>query len=281
MSSLTVAQAIAWASSEFSATSDSAKLDAEVLLLHILSKPRSYLFAWPDAQLRDEQYTQFKTFVSRRINGEPVAHIIKEREFWSLPLEVNNSTLIPRPDTETLVEHALSLELNNNATVLDLGTGTGAIALALASEMPNWQVTALDFSVDAVALAQRNQEKLAIHNVTIKQSNWYQSVASQRFDLIVSNPPYIEEHDEHLSQGDVRFEPLSALVAADEGMSDIKHIIDKGRAHLNPGGYLLIEHGYQQAIKLQQYFAQMAYTNILTIKDMSGCDRVTLAMWPE
>ncbi|TMP46790.1 peptide chain release factor N(5)-glutamine methyltransferase [Pseudoalteromonas citrea] len=281
MSSFTVAQAIAWASSEFSATSDSAKLDAEVLLLHILSKPRSYLFAWPDAHLRDEQYTQFTTCVSRRVNGEPIAHIIKEREFWSLPLEVNNSTLIPRPDTETLVEYALSLELDDTASVLDLGTGTGAIALALASEMPNWQVTALDFSVDAVALAQRNQKKLAINNVTVKQSDWYQSVAGQCFDLIVSNPPYIEEDDEHLSQGDVRFEPLSALVASDEGMSDIKHIIDKGRAHLKPGGYLLIEHGYQQAIKLQQYFAQMAYTNILTIKDMSGCDRVTLAMWPE
>lgn len=281
MSSFTVAQAIAWATSEFSASSDSAKLDAEVLLLHILSKPRSYLFAWPDEQLRDEQYTQFTMCVSRRVNGEPVAHIIKEREFWSLPLEVNNSTLIPRPDTETLVEYALSIELEDTANVLDLGTGTGAIALALASEMPNWQVTALDFSADAVALAKRNQEKLAINNVTVKQSDWYQSVVGQCFDLIVSNPPYIEEGDEHLSQGDVRFEPLSALVAEDEGMSDIKHIIDKGRAHLKPGGYLLIEHGYQQAIKLQQYFAQMAYTNILTIKDMSGCDRVTLAMWPE
>jgi release factor glutamine methyltransferase len=280
VSCFTVAQAVAWASSELAASSDSAKLDAEVLLLRVLGKSRSYLFAWPDVVLLDEQHALFAKYVARRMNGEPVAHITEEKEFWSLLFEVNNSTLIPRPDTETLVEHALNLGIGEVAKILDLGTGTGAIALSLASEMPSWHVTALDFSVDAVALAKRNQEKLAIKNVTVKQSNWYQSVVNQRFDLIVSNPPYIEEHDEHLSQGDVRFEPLSALVAKDEGMSDIKHIIDKGRAHLNPGGYLLIEHGYQQATKLQRYFAQMAYTNILTVKDMSGCHRVTLAIWP-
>ncbi|MBQ4847572.1 peptide chain release factor N(5)-glutamine methyltransferase [Pseudoalteromonas sp. MMG005] len=281
MSCYTVAQAIAWATSEFADLSDTAKLDAEVLLLHILAKPRSYLFAWPDAQLVDVQYNEFKKSVARRVKGEPVAHIIGEREFWSLPLNVNSSTLIPRPDTETLVEYVLSLTFAEDAQVLDLGTGTGAIALALASEMPAWQITAVDFSNDAVALAQSNKRKLAIKNVTIMQSDWYQSVAGQHFDLIVSNPPYIEADDIHLTQGDVRFEPLSALVALDEGMSDIKNIIDKGRDHLKPGGVLLIEHGYQQAIKLQQYFAQMAYTNILTIKDMSGCDRVTLATWPK
>ncbi|MBQ4864530.1 peptide chain release factor N(5)-glutamine methyltransferase [Pseudoalteromonas sp. MMG013] len=281
MSCYTVAQAIAWATSEFADLSDTAKLDAEVLLLHILAKPRSYLFAWPDAQLVDVQYNEFKKSVARRVKGEPVAHIIGEREFWSLPLNVNSSTLIPRPDTETLVEYVLSLTFAEDAQVLDLGTGTGAIALALASEMPAWQITAVDFSNDAVALAQSNKRKLAIENVTIMQSDWYQSVAGQHFDLIVSNPPYIEADDIHLTQGDVRFEPLSALVALDEGMSDIKNIIDKGRDHLKPGGVLLIEHGYQQAIKLQQYFAQMAYTNILTIKDMSGCDRVTLATRPK
>ncbi|MBE0369008.1 peptide chain release factor N(5)-glutamine methyltransferase [Pseudoalteromonas aurantia] len=281
MSCYTVAQAIAWATSEFADLSDTAKLDAEVLLLHILAKPRSYLFAWPDAQLVGVQYNEFKKSVARRVKGEPVAHIIGEREFWSLPLNVNSSTLIPRPDTETLVEYVLSLTFAEDAQVLDLGTGTGAIALALASEMPAWQITAVDFSNDAVALAQSNKRKLAIKNVTIMQSDWYQSVAGQHFDLIVSNPPYIEADDIHLTQGDVRFEPLSALVALDEGMSDIKNIIDKGRDHLKPGGVLLIEHGYQQAIKLQQYFAQMAYTNILTIKDMSGCDRVTLATWPK
>lgn len=279
MTEQTVAQAIAWASSELSLVSDSAKLDAEVLLLHSLNKPRSYLFAWPDAVLTSELKQIYNELVARRKKGEPVAHITGEREFWSLPLDVDNSTLIPRPDTETLVEYALNLTLPREAKVLDLGTGTGAIALALASEMPSWQVTALDLSHQAVSLAKRNQAKLDIPNIQIMQSDWYQAVAEQQFDLIVSNPPYIEENDVHLQQGDVRFEPLSALVAPNEGMADIKHIIEFGRTHLNSGGYLLIEHGYQQAMKLQDYFAQMAYSNILTIQDMAGCDRVTLATW--
>jgi release factor glutamine methyltransferase len=275
----TVAQAIAWATQLLKDTSDTAKLDSEVILLHILDKPKSYLFAWPDAELTKAQCNQFNELVQRRHTGEPVAHIVGEREFWSLPLEVNPSTLIPRPDTETLVEYALGLSLPSHAKVLDLGTGTGAIALALASEMPEWQITAVDFSEQAVLLAKRNQSKLGFNNVSIKQSNWYQAVQGEKFDLIVSNPPYIEEDDHHLAQGDVRFEPLSALVAADDGMADIKTIIREGRTHLNSGGFLLIEHGFRQAIKLQQYFAQMAYINILTIKDMAGCDRVTLAQW--
>ncbi|MCF6437052.1 peptide chain release factor N(5)-glutamine methyltransferase [Pseudoalteromonas sp. MMG022] len=279
MTTYNVAQAIAWATELLKTSSDSAKLDSEVLLLHVLDKPRSYLFAWPDEQLSQQQQTQFIALIDRRRLGEPVAHIVGMREFWSLPLEVNASTLIPRPDTETLVEHALSLALPDKAKVLDLGTGTGAIALALASEQAYWQITALDYSHDAVALAKRNQQKLGFNNVEIAQSDWYQAVVQQRFDLIVSNPPYIEHDDHHLSQGDVRFEPLSALVADDEGMSDIKIIIAQGTQHLNHGGYLLIEHGYQQATKLQQYFAQMGYSNILTIKDMAGCDRVTLAQW--
>ncbi|WP_105168980.1 peptide chain release factor N(5)-glutamine methyltransferase [Pseudoalteromonas sp. T1lg23B] len=279
MTTHNVAQAIAWATKFLEASSDSAKLDSEVLLLHVLDKPRSFLFAWPDAQLSEQQQTQFIALIDRRRQGEPVAHIVGIREFWSLPLEVNASTLIPRPDTETLVEYALSLSLPETAKVLDLGTGTGAIALALASEQPKWQITALDYSHDAVALAKRNLNKLGFTNVDIAQSDWYQTVKDQKFDLIVSNPPYIEHDDHHLTQGDVRFEPLSALVADDEGMADIKIIIAKGTHHLNHGGYLLIEHGYRQAVKLQQYFAQMAYSNILTIKDMAGCDRVTLAQW--
>lgn len=279
MENLTVAQAIAWATQTLRNTSDSPKLDAEVLLLHVLDKPKSYLFAWPEADLTDVQLSAFEKLIAERETGHPVAHLVGVREFWSLELEVNNSTLIPRPDTETLVEKALDLDLPTNAKMLDLGTGTGAIALSLASEQPNWQITAVDYSEQAVALAKRNQQKLALNNVTVMQSDWFSAVPNQQFDLIVSNPPYIDELDEHLSQGDVRFEPKSALVAPDNGMADIKLIIEQARLYLAPNGYLLIEHGYQQALLLQEFFAQMAYSNILTIKDMAGCDRVTMAQW--
>ncbi|MEJ6476568.1 peptide chain release factor N(5)-glutamine methyltransferase [Pseudoalteromonas piscicida] len=280
MSTLTIAQAIAWATSQLKPYSESAKLDSEVLLLHVIEKNRTYLFTWPEAELTKTQQMIFNEHVARRVKGEPVAHITGQREFWSLPLKVNNSTLIPRPDTETLVEHVLTLAMPNDANVLDLGTGTGAIALALASEFPTWQITAVDASAEAVVLAQANQAQLGFDNVTILQSDWFSALAKQRFDLIVSNPPYIDEQDHHLSQGDVRFEPLSALVADDHGYADIFHIITMAKQHLNQGGYLLLEHGYEQAEKIQQFFAEMAYINILTIKDMAGCDRVTLAMLP-
>lgn len=279
MVNLTVAQALAWATQILQNTSDSPKLDAEVLLLHVLDKPKSYLFTWPEAELTEVQLSTFKKLIAERETGHPVAHLVGVREFWSLELEVNNSTLIPRPDTETLVEKALNLDLPTNAKMLDLGTGTGAIALSLASEQPDWQVTAVDYSEQAVSLAKRNQQKLALNNVTVLQSDWFSAVPNQQFDLIVSNPPYIDELDEHLNQGDVRFEPKSALVAPDNGMADIKLIIEQARQYLAPNGYLLIEHGYQQALLLQEFFAQMAYSNILTIKDMAGCDRVTMAQW--
>ncbi|WP_462155216.1 peptide chain release factor N(5)-glutamine methyltransferase [Pseudoalteromonas piscicida] len=280
MPTLNIAQAVAWATSELLPHSESAKLDSEVLLLHVIDKNRTYLFTWPEAELSALEQQQFEECIARRVTGEPVAHITGQREFWSLPLKVNNSTLIPRPDTETLVEHVLTLSMPNDAQVLDLGTGTGAIALALASEYPAWQITAVDASADAVALAKSNQSQLGFRNVSILQSDWFSAVAEQQFDLIVSNPPYIDEADHHLSQGDVRFEPLSALVADDHGYADIFHIIRTAKLHLNSGGYLLLEHGFEQADKIQQFFAEMAYINILTIKDMAGCDRVTLAMLP-
>ncbi|MCG7555518.1 peptide chain release factor N(5)-glutamine methyltransferase [Pseudoalteromonas sp. Of11M-6] len=280
MPTLNIAQAVAWATSELLPHSESAKLDSEVLLLHVIDKNRTYLFTWPEAELSALEQQRFEECIARRVTGEPVAHITGQREFWSLPLKVNNSTLIPRPDTETLVEHVLTLSMPNDAQVLDLGTGTGAIALALASEYPAWQITAVDASADAVALAKSNQSQLGFRNVSILQSDWFSAVAEQQFDLIVSNPPYIDEADHHLSQGDVRFEPLSALVADDHGYADIFHIIRTAKQHLNSGGYLLLEHGFEQADKIQQFFAEMAYINILTIKDMAGCDRVTLAMLP-
>ena len=276
----TLEQAVAAGAKLLASSSDSAKLDAQVLLLHILQKPRSYLFTWPEKKLSSEQQHQFEHCCQRRLNGEPVAHITGQREFWSLTFEVNATTLIPRPDTETLVEQALAVDVPKNAKVLDLGTGTGAIALALGSEMPNWSILALDKVNDAVELATRNQQRLAINNVSVKQSNWFSALTDARFDLIVTNPPYIERNDIHLKQGDVRFEPLSALVADDFGLSDIKQIITQSRDYLESNGYLLIEHGFDQGQAVRDYFKTMSFINIKTVKDFANNDRVTLAQWP-
>ena len=276
----TVENAIATGANLLASSSDSAKLDAQVLLLNILQKPRSYLFTWPEKQLTDQQYQAFQHACERRLQGEPVSHITGCREFWSLQLEVNPTTLIPRPDTETLVELALECEVPKNAEVLDLGTGTGAIALALGSEMPTWDITAVDRIDDAVALAKRNQQRLAINNVTVEQSNWFSALKNKKFDLIVTNPPYIEHDDVHLYQGDVRFEPLSALVADDAGMADIKQIITQSRDYLHASGYLLIEHGFEQSAAVRHILNKMAFINVSTVKDLGNNDRVTFGQWP-
>ena len=277
---LTVENAITTGANLLASSSDSAKLDAQVLLLNILQKPRSYLFTWPEKQLTDEQYQAFQRACERRLQGEPVSHITGCREFWSLQLEVNPTTLIPRPDTETLVELALECEVPKNAKVLDLGTGTGAIALALGSEMPTWDIIAVDRIDDAVALAKRNQERLAINNVCVEQSNWFSALNNKKFDLIVTNPPYIEYNDKHLHQGDVRFEPLSALIADDAGLADIKQIITQSRDYLHSNGYLLIEHGFEQSAAVRHIFNQMAFINVSTVKDLGNNDRVTFGQWP-
>ncbi|RLV60213.1 peptide chain release factor N(5)-glutamine methyltransferase [Parashewanella curva] len=272
----TIAQALSWASEQLAHTSESASLDAEVCLMHVLNKNRTYLYTWPDKTLSDTEQTSFHEIIVKREQGHPVAHIVGEREFWSLPLLVNATTLIPRPDTEILVETALTLPLPEQAKVLDLGTGTGAIALALASEKPNWHVMAVDKVEDAVKLAQTNQGRLQLNNVTIKQSDWFSAVEAQTFDLIVSNPPYIDEQDEHLTQGDVRFEPLSALTAPNEGFADLFHIADIAKNCLNPNGFLLMEHGYQQGEKLRHQLTKLGYSQVKTIKDFGNNERCTL-----
>lgn len=256
--------------------SDSPGLDVELLLCFCLQKERSYFRAWPEAEVTADQQQRFQQLLDRRLNGEPVAYLIGERGFWSLDLAVNSSTLIPRPETELLVEKTLTLLADkNSATVLDLGTGTGAIALALASERSDWLVEACDVQVEAVALAQSNQKKYVLDNVQIFQSDWFESVARDQFDLIVSNPPYIDPDDIHLNTGDVRFEPRSALVAAKKGLADIEKIISQAQAYLNDCGWLVFEHGYDQAAAVRELLVLAGFDQVFTEQDLAGMDRIS------
>jgi release factor glutamine methyltransferase len=272
---LRIDDALTWA--EFLlAGSESPLLDAQVLLAHVLGKETIYLMTWPERDISPEQKAEFEELVQKRINGVPVAHLTGIREFWSLPLKVNDSTLIPRPDTETLVEATLEI-CSRDADILDLGTGTGAIILALASELPKANCIGVDFSDDAVQLATENAQQLKIDNVSFKQSNWFENVTGQ-FDLIVSNPPYIDKNDHHLQQGDVRFEPLSALVADNNGLADIELIAQEAVNYLKEGGTLLIEHGFEQGALVRDILKEAAYSQIKTVKDYGGNDRVTMAI---
>lgn len=255
--------------------SESPKRDAEILLSQVTGKTRSWLLAFDDTPLTAEQCEQLNALLARRKNGEPVAWITGEREFWSLSLEVSPDTLIPRPDTEMLVEQALAHLPAEPASVLDLGTGTGAIALAVASERPDCAITGVDRIPGAVALATRNAERLGINNARFALSDWFSAVDGQTFTMIVSNPPYIDAADLHLQQGDVRFEPGSALVAADNGLADIKKIAANATEHLMPGGWLLFEHGWQQAEEVRKILRENSFESIATCQDYGGNDRVT------
>lgn len=260
--------------------SDSAKLDTEILICFVLNKPRSFLLTWPEHKLNESETEQFSALIQRRVQGEPIAYIVQTREFWSLSLQVSPATLIPRPDTEILVEQVLNHHQGVELSCLDLGTGTGAIALALASERPQWQIDAVDYSHDAVALAKRNGLNLNLAQVNIYQSDWFSNIVKdKRFDVIVSNPPYIDEKDHHLNEGDVKFEPKTALVASDNGLADIKIIARHALSFLNSGGFLYIEHGFEQSHAVQTILADLAYSNIQTIKDYNNNDRVTWACY--
>ncbi|CNH85387.1 peptide chain release factor N(5)-glutamine methyltransferase [Yersinia alsatica] len=258
--------------------SDSPKRDAEILLSFVTGRARTYLLAFGETVLTAEQLAVLESLAARREQGEPIAYLVGEREFWSLPLSVSSATLIPRPDTECLVEQALAHLPATPCRILDLGTGTGAIALAIASERPDCSVVGGDIKADAVALARHNAEKLAINNVYFLQSSWFESV-SGLFTLIVSNPPYIDANDPHLNQGDVRYEPHSALVAPAEGLADLAEIIRQSPAYLAAGGWLMLEHGWQQAEAVQKLLKNAGFSAVMTHKDYGNNDRVTLGQW--
>lgn len=257
---------------------DSARLDAEVLLCHCLAKPRSYLRAWPERPLSADEYHQFSQYLARRAAGEPIAYILGEREFWSLPLTVSPATLIPRPETELLVETALALALPDNIFALDLGTGTGAIALALAKERPTWSVTATDRMPAALQLARTNSQALGLP-IELIESDWFSALNGRQFDLILSNPPYIDAADPHLSEGDVRFEPASALVAKANGLGDLFTLIAQAPCFLSPGGWLLLEHGWQQAEAVVATLSERGFSQVRWQADLAGQPRMSLGQW--
>lgn len=262
------------------AGSPSPRIDAEVLLGHVTGRDRTWLYTWGDRECPLWEHARFDALVAARAQGMPVAYLTGEREFWGLRLATSPETLIPRPATETLVDAVLKRATLSVGRLLDLGTGTGAIALALASEKARWQVVGVDIRPEAVTLARANAQRLEIANAQFLQSDWFNVFATAEqavpFDIIVSNPPYIAANDPHLGQGDVRFEPLSALVAEADGMADLLHLVSTARDYLSPGGWLALEHGYHQSSKVRNALTMAGYHNVESVQDMGGHERVTL-----
>ncbi|WP_428353170.1 peptide chain release factor N(5)-glutamine methyltransferase [Methyloprofundus sp.] len=258
--------------------SDSAELDVEVLLCHVLKKDRSYLRTWPEKALDKIQIDQFTSLLKQRQLGQPIAYITGTREFWSRDFHVDPSVLIPRPDTETLIELCLQLiEHKPDARLIDLGTGSGIIAITLAAECPRLKVTAVDSSLEALHIARKNALLNQTQEIRFLHSNWFEQVANESFDFIVSNPPYIAPDDPHLQQGDVVFEPDCALIADQQGLTDIMHISQQSQRYLKPGGYLVLEHGYNQKQSVHDILQQHQYQNIHCLQDLSGQPRISYA----
>lgn len=272
--SLTVNDALAWALTRLT-TQENPAVDARILLASAAEQNLTWLYTWPDKPLSDEQWVKFQHFVERRSEGEPVAYILGYRDFWSLTLRTSPSTLIPRPDTEVLVEAALSRLPPGNQRVCDLGTGTGAIALAIASERRDCEVIGCDLLDEAVTLATRNASDNGITNASFVQSSWFDNLHG-RFEMIVSNPPYVEQQSPWLQEGDVRFEPRSALTSGADGLDDIRIIIAQAPGYLSNGGWLLIEHGYTQGDAVRDLLQRHGFAQTQTLVDLAGLDRVSV-----
>jgi release factor glutamine methyltransferase len=281
-------------------SSDSWRLDTELLLAHVLGKSREYLFAWPEYEIEETAQKRFNELLGRRSKGEPVAYLIGKKFFWDFELSVNSDVLIPRPETEFLVEKAIELaqlievsrfaEVNEVTGVArkseasaiklaDLGTGSGAIAIALAKQSALWQVTAVDKSGAALSVAKNNARALNVANIEFLQGSWCQPLGAESYHLIAANPPYVEAGDSHLTQGSLPFEPQIALIADDQGLADIQKIIEQSRACLRNRGWLLIEHGFDQSGRVAQLLDEAGYVEIGSQADLAGIERVAFAQW--
>jgi len=272
---ISIKEALSCATTTLKPSSPSPKIEAEILLQYVLDKTRAFLYTHPEQLLLPAQQEQFDALVGKRHDGHPVAYLTKQQEFWSLPLEVCDATLIPRADTERLVEVALTLIHSDHANILELGTGSGAIALALASEKPHWKIHAGDICQNALQVAKKNAENLKIHNVSFSQTHWFSSFKNQTFDAILSNPPYIAEDDPHLTQGDLRYEPQQALTSGKEGLDALTILIKNSAKHLRPGGFILLEHGYNQKTPVANLLANNGFHKIRCWQDNQGIDRVS------
>ncbi len=282
MSAITLREWLSIATRQLADVSASPRLDAELLLAAALNRPRSHLHAWPERMLEPEPAARCNAGLHRRRTGEPTAYILGRREFWSLELEVTPDTLIPRPETEWLVELALErLPMHRPVTVADLGTGSGAIALALALERPQARIVATDQSAAALIVARRNAQRLNSPRLEFRQGDWCAPLAGEQFDLIVANPPYIAATDAHWQTGALRFEPATALIAGQEGLDALRVIIAAAPDHLKPGGWLLLEHGYDQGEAVPALLRERGFIEVSDHVDAAGLSRSSCGCWPD
>lgn len=274
---ITFEEFIQAATHQLSKVSTSATLEAEILLAYVLKKNRSFCRAWPEKKLTEQQWEQLNHFINRRLQYEPMAYLLGSKEFWSLDLKVSTDTLIPRPETELLVETTLSFIDNQqqNITIADLGTGSGAIALALARERPNWKIIATDINTKTLQIAAHNACRLQVNNVEFYQGDWCRALPNEKFDLIISNPPYLSEAEWPIYAEALQYEPREALVSGNDGLAAIRAIIDSAVFYLKPGGSLLLEHGYWQGPVVRELFMIKSYDNICSLADHSEQERVT------
>ncbi len=254
---------------------DNPQLEADLLMAFTLEKDRSWLFAWPEYVLQKDDLQTFHLLLDKRLDGQPISYLTGEREFWGLRLKVSPATLIPRPETELLVETALKLITKPHARVIDLGTGSGAIAIALASERPDWTISAADIDEDTLQIARENCQRHA-PGIQLLHSHWLDQITDKGFDLIISNPPYIADNDPHLQRGDLRFEPSQALASGADGLNDIRQICRRAGKHLNANGWLMLEHGYNQANQVFDLLNHNSFFQTQTLPDLNNQPRITI-----